>query len=407
MGTSKNVPAIRFKGFEEEWEEKKLGEVADFNPKSELPSRFEYVDLESVVGTQMIHHRTEMKNTAPSRAQRLAQKGDLFYQTVRPYQKNNFLFELSFKDYVFSTGYAQLRPRIDSQLLLNLVQKNSFVKDVLNNCTGTSYPAISSTDLALIKVSVPYNKEEEQKKIGNYFKELDDLIQQQEQKLQKIANLKKAMLEKMFPKAGADVPEIRFEGYADKWEKKELLEVVDISSASRVHKNEWTTSGVPFFRSSDVVSIYKGLKNTKAYISNELYLKLSSVSGCVKKDDILLTGGGSIGIPYLIDSDKPLYFKDADLLWIKNIKNINGYFLYTFFLTRVFRNYIESITHIGTISHYTIEQAKSTPAAIPDHAEQQKIGEYFQKLDQLISQSQQKIEQLKHLKQALLQKMFI
>lgn len=82
------------------WEQRKLGELALFNPKDELPQTFEYVDLESVVGTEMLSHRTEVKSFAPSRAQRLAHTGDLFYQTVRPYQKNNYLFENGFSSSV-------------------------------------------------------------------------------------------------------------------------------------------------------------------------------------------------------------------------------------------------------------------------------------------------------------------
>ena len=70
--------------------------IAQFNPKTVLPDEFEYVDLESVVGTEMISHRTESKDQAPSRAQRLAQKGDVFYQTVRPYQMNNYLYDLPY-----------------------------------------------------------------------------------------------------------------------------------------------------------------------------------------------------------------------------------------------------------------------------------------------------------------------
>ena len=84
MKTKKKAPIIRIKGFDGDWEQRKLGELAVFNPKEELPDEFEYVDLESVVGTEMLFHRTENKATAPSRAQRLAHTGDLFYQTVRP-----------------------------------------------------------------------------------------------------------------------------------------------------------------------------------------------------------------------------------------------------------------------------------------------------------------------------------
>lgn len=168
-------PKIRFKGFTDDWEQRKLGDMAIFNPKADLPDVFEYVDLESVVGTEMLTHRTELKRTAPSRAQRLAQTGDLFYQTVRPYQKNNYLFEKPDKHYVFSTGYAQMRPIVDGRFLLCLVQNDSFVKDVLDNCTGTSYPAINSFDLEEIEVYSPSNPQE-QKRIGDFFKDLDNLI---------------------------------------------------------------------------------------------------------------------------------------------------------------------------------------------------------------------------------------
>ena len=145
------------------WEQRKLGELALFNPKDELPQTFEYVDLESVVGTEMLSHRTEVKSSAPSRAQRLAHTGDLFYQTVRPYQKNNYLFEKPDNNYVFSTGYAQMRPYVDGYFLLSLVQSERFVKVVLDNCTGTSYPAINANDLAEIEVAAPSDESEAQK----------------------------------------------------------------------------------------------------------------------------------------------------------------------------------------------------------------------------------------------------
>ena len=152
-----------------------MGEIAEFNPKSTLPEIFEYVDLESVVGTEMISYKTTNKAEAPSRAQRLAQTGDLFFQTVRPYQKNNYLVEKPDKDYVFSTGYAQMRPCIDGYFLLSSVQTEQFVKSVLDRCTGTSYPAINSSDLSEMVISAPENNEESVR-IGDYFRKLDHLI---------------------------------------------------------------------------------------------------------------------------------------------------------------------------------------------------------------------------------------
>ncbi len=152
-----------------------MGKIADFNPNSVLPDSFEYVDLESVVGTDMISHRTEKRESAPSRAQRLAKQGDVFYQTVRPYQRNNYLFELPYDNFVFSTGYAQMRPHIDSRFLFSRIQEDRFVKNVLDRCTGTSYPAINASDLAEIEIRVPLDRAE-QERIGITFKNLDNLI---------------------------------------------------------------------------------------------------------------------------------------------------------------------------------------------------------------------------------------
>ena len=193
------VPEIRLGGFEGEWEKLKLRDVVHTNPKSELPENFKYIDLESVVGTRINKIREERKESAPSRAQRLAKKGDVFYQTVRPYQKNNYLFKLDEIDYVFSTGYAQLRPifkRCDSDFLLILLQNNRFLSKVLDRCTGTSYPAINVNDLIEILIAIP--SYEEQKAIGSYFSNLDNLINSYQDKITQLETLKKKLLQDMF-----------------------------------------------------------------------------------------------------------------------------------------------------------------------------------------------------------------
>ena len=194
---AERLPLFRLVESIEDWEEKKLSEVAELNPKSILPEIFEYVDLESVVDNKLLSHRTESRETAPSRAQRLAQQGDMFYQTVRPYQRNNYLYDLPYSDYVFSTGYAQLRPNIDSYFLLAVLQENQFVSKVLDKCTGTSYPAINSKDLSQIIVQIPKTTEE-QKKIGAFFKCLDETITLQQKKLTNYRKMKKSLLQKMF-----------------------------------------------------------------------------------------------------------------------------------------------------------------------------------------------------------------
>ena len=203
-----------------------------------------------------------------------------------------------------------------------------------------------------------------------------------------------------------NVPEIRFEKYKANWVKSDLGELIGVGSAARVHKEQWTKHGVPFYRASDVVSIYKDQVNTQAFISYELYEQLTNKIGKIQRGDLLITGGGSIGIPFLVKNDAPLYFKDADLLWLKNNNKMDGYFLYTFFASRPFKDYLKSISHIGTIGHYTISQAKATPISYCEREEQGDLGNYFQKLDTLINQHQQKHDKLSNLKKAMLEKMF-
>lgn len=201
-------------------------------------------------------------------------------------------------------------------------------------------------------------------------------------------------------------PKIRFKGYEEDWEQRKLGDVTELKSASRVHKGEWTDSGVPFFRSSDVMAAINGTTNEKAYISEELYEKLSNASGKLEEGDVLVTGGGSVGNPYIVPNNEPLYTKDADLLWIKNQGRFYPYFLYEYFFSPTFRIYLSSISHVGTIAHYTITQLSETPISLPDIEEQIKVGEYFESLDRLITLHQRKCEETKKLKKYMLQKMF-
>ncbi|CAM4195270.1 hypothetical protein F901_00844 [Acinetobacter dispersus] len=202
------------------------------------------------------------------------------------------------------------------------------------------------------------------------------------------------------------VPKLRFNEFDGDWAGSKLGRLIGISSASRVFKEQWQESGVPFYRTSDVISIFKNKENEKAYISLELFEELAKKSGKIQKGDLLVTGGGTIGIPYLIPNNEPLYFKDADLLWLKSSGVIDGSFLYNFFISPKFREYLKSISHTGTISHFTIEQAKETPFKFPSKPEQTKIASFLSAVDEKISQLTQKHELLSQYKQGMMQKLF-
>ncbi len=199
-----NVPKLRFKEFNDEWVEDKINALVELNPKNpSLPESFIYIDLESVSNGILLQEKIINKNDAPSRAQRQVKLNDILYQTVRPYQKNNlFIDELSNLPYIASTGYAIMREKkIYQKFLFNKLHTDIFVNEVLDNCTGTSYPAINSNDLGNIKIYYP-NNVKEQEKIGNFLSLLDKKIELQTKKIEDLKLFKKGLIYNLFSDLG-------------------------------------------------------------------------------------------------------------------------------------------------------------------------------------------------------------
>ena len=204
------------------------------------------------------------------------------------------------------------------------------------------------------------------------------------------------------------VPQIRFNGYRDAWVQRKLGELMDVSSVKRIHQSDWTSSGVPFYRARDIVAKAKGKEiEEPIYISQDKYDEYSAVSGKVQPGDLLVTGVGTIGIPLLIDGREPLYFKDGNIIWFKNHHAIDGSFFFHQFRSQRVQKFIKDVAGIGTVGTYTIDSGKKTPFNLPvDEAEQQKVGLFFDELDNLIAANQRKLDLLKEQKKGYLQKMF-
>lgn len=191
---------IRFKAKQgksfPKWKRKKLGEAAKINPKNnELPEEFIYIDLESVMHGSLLKNNRIKKKNAPSRAQRLLKSGDILFQTVRPYQRNNYYFD-STDNYVASTGYAQIR--FETPLFLyQLLHTDQFVNKVLDCCVGTNYPAINSRSLSNIEIFIP-SAIEEQERIAEFLNLIDQLIEVKENQIKKAGEWKKGLMQNMF-----------------------------------------------------------------------------------------------------------------------------------------------------------------------------------------------------------------
>ena len=354
--------------FHYSWEQRKLNEVAEFNPKSELPDEFEYVDLESVVGTEMISHRTETKDSAPSRAQRLAQPGDVFFQTVRPYQKNNYLFSKLDNNYVFSTGYAQMRPNIDTAFLMSFLQTDSFVKIVLDNCTGTSYPAINSSDLSNLEISLPKSFEE-QKKVGKTIISIDNLITLHQCKCQ--------------------IDGCRFQSpLAITWEQRKLSEIATMHA--RIGWQNLRTS--EFLDSGDYMLItgtdfIDGAVNfdTCHYVERERYEQDKHIQ--IRNGSILITKDGTLGkVAYIQGLTMPATLNAGVFnVEIKDENEVDNRYLFQYLKAPFLMDYVDKKATGGTIKHLNQNILVDFPVVLPHKAEQEKIGEYFLAIDHLIT----------------------
>ena len=180
-------------------EVKPLGSIVQINPKTgSLPEAYIYIDLECVEGGVLNSKKLISRNSAPSRAQRLLEKGDLIYQMVRPYQKNNYYFQKAFEyPTVASTGYAQIRcSEMDTQFIYEQLSSDYFAHEAMLRSTGTGYPAINADDLAEIPIWVP--PFERQQKVGAVLSFIGAKIEANQRMLSALCRVKSSLLQQLF-----------------------------------------------------------------------------------------------------------------------------------------------------------------------------------------------------------------
>ena len=375
-----NKPAIRFKGFTDAWEQRKLGEVfEEYSEKNheELPP------LTIIQGGGTIRRDESERSLQYDKSSlsnyKMVNKDD-FIVHLRSFEGG---LEKANSQGIISPAYHTFHgENVDSRFYYAYFRSKNFInKDLKPHVYGIRDGR--SIDIEGMKtIKIPYTAYAEQKSIGDFLTALDHLITLHQRKYDKLQVLKKAMLEKMFPKNGSSVPEIRFKGFTDAWEQRKLGDMMNVTSVKRIHQSDWTDCGIRFLRARDIVSAYKNEEpGDYLYISKEKYDEYSSISGKVSTGDMLVTGVGTIGVPYLVENSDPLYFKDGNIIWFQNEDKVFGKFLFYSFTGKSIQDFITESAGIGTVGTYTIESGKKTPIALPDKEEQERIGLFFANLD--------------------------
>jgi type I restriction enzyme S subunit len=386
-----NVPKLRFKEFSGAWEDKLLNQVAEINPRAKkLPDEFIYIDLESVEKGLLVKKHKVFKADAPSRAQRLLDNQDILFQTVRPYQKNNYYFELG-ANYVASTGYAQIRANESSAFLYQKLHTDKFVNKVLLRCTGTSYPAINSTDLSKIKISLP--SKQEQEKIASFLTSVDTKIEQLTKKEELLGQYKKGVMQKIFNQ------EVRFK--ADdgsefpEWEEKTLGDIV-VFKNGKAHEQDIDENGSYIVVNSKFIS---SDGEVKKYANSQIEPLCKNDIVMVMSD---VPNGKALAKCYVIEDDEK-YTLNQRICALQQ-KNDNNKFLY--YVVNRNKYYLSFDSGVGQ-TNLRKDEVLNLTVQLPCIEEQNKIANFLSSIDTKIKQVQNQLKQTKEFKKALLQQMFV
>ena len=286
-------------------------------------------------------------------------------------------------------------------LLSNEVKANQMIAEALNNVAKgyVSYvgnPKLMNNVMADIVIQIPTHAEEREQ-LSSFFANLDHLI-----------TLHQRECISFTARAGRLILTANKKRNTSSWEQRKLGDMMNVTSVKRIHQSDWTDSGVRFLRARDIVAAAKNEEpDDYLYISKEKYEEYSALSGKVGVSDLLVTGVGTIGVPYLVRNLEPLYFKDGNIIWFQNSDKIDGKFLFYSFSAEQIQGFINESAGIGTVGTYTIESGKKTPISLPNQIEQAKVGEFFQQLDNLITLHQRELEKLQNIKKSMLEKMFV
>ncbi len=412
-------PKIRFKGFTKDWEQRKLGELVkegileaplDGNHGEKHPTSDEYVDSGIPFLMASDIHNGEVniyscKYITKERAERLdkgfARNGDVLLTHKATIGETAILSNLM-------TEYAMLTPqvtyyrikneeRLNREYLYSFFNSLDFQTELKTKAAQSTRPYIGITAQQNLKIILPAEIDE-QIRIGLYFRNLDHLITLHQRKCDQTKNLKKYMLQKMFPQNGAKVPEIRFDGYTYDWEQRKFGSLLEETRNKTIFEDEDTLLSCAIdgmYLNSELFSHFRGSSNIG-------YLK-------VKKNDLILSaqnlhlGNCNVNLRFEHGIISPAYK-------VYELVGCNPLFMQAWVKKDSTKDFfLKSSTEGASVCRKNIvwEELYKQELPVPSIEEQTKVGEYFYSLDHLITLHQRKCDELKKMKKYMLQNMFI
>ncbi|MCO4629252.1 hypothetical protein Si038_01343 [Streptococcus infantarius subsp. infantarius] len=406
--TNKLNPEIRFSGFTDDWEERKLGELGSvaMNRRifKEQTSENEEVPFFKI-GTfgskpdafisRELFEEYKLKYPYPEIGDILISASGSIGRTV-VYQGEDEYFQDS------NIIWLKHDNRLDNKFLK---QFYSIVK--WQGLEGSTIKRLYNKNILDTDISIPSTIE--QNKIGMFFEQLDDTIALHQRKLNGLKNVKKAMLEKMFPKSGEKIPEIRFSGFTDDWEQRKLESLCEVfTDGDWIEAKDQSNSGVRLIQTGNIgITEYLDKKNNKKWISEETFKRLRCEE--VYPGDILISRlPDPAGRACILPNLGIRMITAVDCTIIRTSKEYDSKYLVQYLSTPTYFKIVNSFLGGGTRQRISRKNLSKIDIPVPHiFAEQQKIGEYFSNLDHLITLHQRKLDKLKTVKKAMLEKMFI
>nr|WP_014011568.1 restriction endonuclease subunit S [Lactococcus lactis]ADX30880.1 HsdS subunit [Lactococcus lactis subsp. lactis] len=385
----KKVPELRFKGFTNDWEERKLGELSNIvgggTPSTSNPEYWDgdidwYAPAE--IGEQSYVSKSKKTITElglKKSSARILPVGTVLF-TSRAGIGNTAILA---KEATTNQGFQSIVPdqnKLDSYFIFSRTNELKRYGEVTG--AGSTFVEVSGKQMSKMSIMVP--ELSEQQKIGNFFKELDNTIALHQRKLDLLKEQKKGYLQKMFPKNGAKVPELRFAGFADDWEERKLGDITKISTG-KLDANAMVENGKYDFYTS-------GIKKYR--------IDVAAFEG----PSITIAGNGAtVGYMHLADNK----FNAYQRTYVLQEFLVDRSFIFSEIGNKLPKK-IKQEARTGNIPYIVMDMLTELKLSIPqNNSEQQKIGSFFKQLDDTIALHQRKLDLLKEQKKGFLQKMFV